>query len=72
MSLRVEWFNADHVFFTVEVVPHGTEVGEFSVDAQVGIVITGDEVSVIEGSAPILRVRLRKALADLDRLFPED
>ena len=62
MSATVEWY--DTSWLSVEVMPAGTEVGEFDTDT-VAVVISGDSVAVVQGDIDALIVMFGEAV---DRL----
>ena len=69
MTVRVEWMDAAQV--GVEVVPEGTEVGEFDVTAALGLVIAADEAVVIEGTALELLNLTQRITTGVARLAPD-
>lgn len=66
MSTRVEWFNSDYTSMDLE--PEGTEVGEFSITGEVGLVISADECCVIEGTVDNLLGHLRGLVTQLEAM----
>lgn len=69
MSLRVEWMNV--AWFSCEVVTRGEVIGENTVTASHALVLSGDEVTVIEGPKEAL-LNVLHALEDaLDRTEPD-
>jgi hypothetical protein len=60
MSQRVEWF--DGAYLSAEVVPAGTEVGEFNPETT-AVVLHGSITVVIEGR-PAATAELLRELAD--------
>ena len=65
MSTRIEWHDSGYT--TETVAPAGTRIGEDRIgDGNVGIVIYGDTVTVIEGTRARLTTILRVLLAELD------
>lgn len=63
MSVRVEWMNTR--WLSACVARHGEEIGEFAVTRPLALVLSGDEVTVIEGTrAELLRV-VRRLEAEL-------
>lgn len=64
MSVKVEWMTTRHL--SVEVVDEGERVGQHEVTAPHALVISGDEVTVVEGPKGELLAVLRAAERELD------
>ena len=69
MSERVEWMDVDYTSF--ELADKGDEIGEDKVTGEVGLVISADEVVVIEGDAERLLLKLDRMRDKIASYLPK-
>lgn len=71
MSLRVEWIHADYL--ATEGLPAGSQIGDETVtEGHVALILNYDEAVVIEGTKASVSAKLRRALAQVERIDSDD